>query len=292
MITRNLAQLTPNRGIRIDLPSRYGSLAALHAPAHGTDLGATALLLPGYTGSKENFAQVIDPLSDQGFEVIAVDLPGQYESPGPNAPSAYRPDPLGAVLAELIGKLAAEGRRILLTGHSYGGLVARAAVIANAPVAGLTLLGSGPAEIPPGKLRTAIDAAEVLLKEEGIEAACAAWIAQSSDWATLPKEVQDFRRNVFLRSTESCLLGMGDGLRYEPDLIAKLRAALRATSTPCLVMCGEYDNAWPIASQRDMADRLDADFGVISDAKHSPHRENPAGLLAMLAPTWRSWLAE
>ncbi len=46
------------------------------------------------------------------------------------------------MVAELVGKLASEGSPVLLMGHSYGGLVARAAVLAGAPVAGLTLLGS------------------------------------------------------------------------------------------------------------------------------------------------------
>jgi pimeloyl-ACP methyl ester carboxylesterase len=45
-----------------------------------------------------------------------------------------------------------------------------------------------------------------------------------------------------------------------------------------------------VAAQRDMADRLDADYAVIPDARHSPNTENPAELLATLVPTWRSWL--
>ncbi len=39
-----------------------------------------------------------------------------------------------------------------------------------------------------------------------------------------------------------------------------------------------------------MADRLDADFAVITGAGHSPNTENPEFLLDILVPTWRTWL--
>ncbi|MGH3951686.1 MAG: alpha/beta fold hydrolase, partial [Pseudonocardiaceae bacterium] len=50
------------------------------------------------------------------------------------------------------------------------------------------------------------------------------------------------------------------------------------------------DDAWPVSAQRDMADRLDADFAVIPDARHSPNVGNPELLLDTLVPTWRTWL--
>jgi pimeloyl-ACP methyl ester carboxylesterase len=289
------SQLTPNRAGRVDLPGRYGSIAALRAPAHGTDLGATALLVPGYTGSKEDFAPLVDPISDAGIEALAIDMPGQYESPGPDLESAYRPVSLGTVLADLVAKVAAEGRRVLLLGHSYGGLVVRAAVLAHAPVSGLTLLDTGPAELPPGDRRSALDTGETILREHGLEAAhqvLESRAAEDPDWARVPVELKEFKRLRFLRSAKSGLLGMADGLRYEPDLVTKLSAALRTAGASTLVICGEQDDAWSVASQRDMADRLDADFAVVAGAAHSPNTENPDGLLATLLPTWRAWLAD
>jgi pimeloyl-ACP methyl ester carboxylesterase len=289
------SQLTPNRAGRVDLPGRYGPIAALRAPAAGTDLGATALLVPGYTGSKEDFAPLVDPISDAGIEVLAVDLPGQYESSGPDQESAYRPAALGTVLADLVAKIAADGRRVLLLGHSYGGLVVRAAVLAHAPVTGLTLLDSGPAELPPGDRRSALDTGEAILREHGIEAAhqvLESRAAEDPEWATTPVELKEFKRKRFLRSTVAGLLGMADGLRYEPDLVTKLAAALRTAGASALVICGEQDDAWSVASQRDMADRLDADFAVVTGAKHNPNTENPDGLLGTVLPTWRAWLAD
>ncbi len=288
------SQLSPHRAARVELPSRYGTIAALQAPAAGRNLGATALLLPGFTGSKEDYAPLLDSIADAGIEVIAVDLPGQYESPGPDDEGAYRPEALGAVFAELIGKLAADGRRVLLLGHSYGGLVARGAVLADAPVVGLTLLDSGPGELPPGYRRGALDLAEPSVRKNGVAAAQRLRETLDStapEWADTPEELKEFFRIRILRSSVAALLGMSTVLRTEPDRVAKLSRALRSVGAPSLVVCGEADDAWSVASQRDMADRLDADFAVVPGAKHSPNTENPDGLLSTLLPTWRSWLA-
>ncbi|ONI86082.1 alpha/beta hydrolase [Saccharothrix sp. ALI-22-I] len=288
------SQFSPHRAERVDLPGRHGPIAALRAPAAGRDLGATALLLPGYTGSKEDFAPLIDPIADAGVEVVAVDLPGQYESVGPIAESDYRPAALGASMAELVAKLAAEGRRVLLLGHSFGGLVARGAVLAGAPVSGLTLLSSGPSELPPGERRAALDYGEIILREQGVEASQQVHETRQAlhpRWQMIPQELKDFYRERFVRSSPAGLLGMGEALRTEPDLVAKLARVARGAGIPCLVVCGELDDAWSAASQRDMAERLDADFAVLSGAMHSPNTETPDALLATLLPTWRAWLS-
>ncbi|HEX7302450.1 alpha/beta hydrolase [Lentzea sp.] len=288
------SQISPHRAQRVDLPGRHGTIAALRAPALGDDaLRTTVLLVPGYTGSKEDFAPIIDLVADAGFEVVAIDLPGQQDSPGPDDEALYRPGPLGSVLAELIGKMAADGRKVLLLGHSYGGLVARAAVFAGAPVAGLTLMSSGPAELPAGERRTVLEVGEHVLAEQGVEGTQKLNELRSSQnpaWAALPQELKDFYRARFLRSPAAALLGMGNGLRHEPDQVAKLARALRSSGTPCLVVCGDSDDAWSPAAQRDMAERLDADFAVLPGVMHSPNTEAPHELMATLLPTWRAWL--
>jgi pimeloyl-ACP methyl ester carboxylesterase len=288
------SQFSPHRAQRVDLPGRHGPIAALHAPAAGRDLGATALLVPGYTGSKEDFAPLFDPIADAGVEAVAIDLPGQYESPGPPAESDYRPEVLGSVVAELVAKLAAEGRRVLLLGHSFGGLVARGAVLAGAPVSGLTLMASGPSELPPGARRTALDYGEIVLREQGVEASQEVnetRLALNPNWRDVPQELKDFYRERFVRSSPAGLLGMGEALRTEPDLVAKLARVMRSSGIPCLVVCGDLDDAWSAASQRDMAERLDADFAVLPGVMHNPNTEAPDALLATLLPTWRAWLS-
>lgn len=288
------SQLSPHRAERIDLPGRDGPIAALHTRTMATGHPAPiALLVPGYTGSKEDFVPLLDPIAEAGMDAIAVDLPGQYESVGPAAESAYQPSALGLLVAELIGKLTADGHQVLLLGHSYGGLVARGAVLAGAPIAGLTLMSSGPAELPDGFRRQALDLGEPAMRQQGIEAALALrelLDSQSPDWGTRPDALKEFLRERFMRSLPAGLLGMAHGLRTEPDLVNSLARVLRCSGTPSLVVCGEFDDAWSPAVQRDMAERLDADFAMIRAARHSPNMENPEALLATLLPTWRTWL--
>lgn len=284
------SQITPHRARRIELPGR---LAALRADADaGHALDATALLIPGYTGSKEDFAPLLDPIAAAGLDVVAIDLPGQYESGGPDDERDYHSDRLGARLAELVAELARHAP-VLLVGHSYGGLVARAAVLAGAPVRGLTLLGSGPAELPPGERRTVLDIGESLLRIQGIEAVQAlreAYDAARSGRPADPPALTELLRARFLGSSVPGLLGMAVALSSEPDRTDELAVALRAAGTACLVVCGAADDAWPVDVQRAMARRLDAAFAVVDGAAHSPNTENPDGLLAILLPIWRRWL--
>lgn len=289
------SQISPHRGRRVELPGRFGPIAALHArtPEPDGHPAPIALLVPGYTGSKEDFAPLLDPIADAGLHAYAIDLPGQYESSGPDDETAYLPTPLGATLAELVGKLSAEGNRVILLGHSYGGLVARGAVLAGAPITGLTLLDSGPAELPHGPRRQVLDAGEPLLRTKGLAATQRLREELERLSPSLPPkapELATFLRERFLGSRPEALLGMATGLRTEPDQIAVLARHLHTGGIPCLVACGEADDAWSVPTQRDMADRLDADFAVIPDAAHSPNVENPAVLLGTLLPTWRSWL--
>ncbi|HEX8760014.1 MAG TPA: alpha/beta hydrolase [Pseudonocardiaceae bacterium] len=282
------AQITPHGATRIEVRAGSTTLAALRAepvdPA-----SAVAVLVPGYTGSKEDFAALLDPLRSAGLSVLAVDLPGQYESGGPDREDEYLPDPLGRTLAALVTDLACGGRqRVLLLGHSYGGLVARSAVLSGAPVTGLTLLGSGPGALPSGRRRALIDITEPVLRTEGIEVV--QQLLETQDGIAEPPALAALLRARFLSSATAGLLGMAIGLRTEPDRVTELAAALRTAGVPCLVAFGEFDDAWPVPTQRAMALRLGAEIAVVPGAAHSPATENPDALLDALLPIWRRWL--
>jgi pimeloyl-ACP methyl ester carboxylesterase len=282
------SQITPHQATRIQLPVCDAELAALRAEPAGA-AAAVALLVPGYTGSKEDFAPLLDPLAAAGLTVLAVDLPGQHESLGPHREQDYRTEPLGRTVAALVAALTSGGQRVLVLGHSFGGLVCRAAVLAGAPVTGLTLLGSGPGALPAGWRRELLDATEPVLRIRGIEAV--QLLREARDGVTEPPALAALLRERFLRSSVPGLLGMANALRTEPDRIAELATALRARAIPCLVVCGESDDAWPVPLQLDMAARLGASAAVVPGAGHSPSIENPAALLGVLLPTWRRWLA-
>lgn len=288
-------QLTPHSARRIDLRGPSGPLAALDADP-GRGRAGTILMLPGYTGSKEDFAPILDPLCANGFRALAVDLPGQFESSGPEEESAYSPLALGAVCAAVVEDLASGGPLVLL-GHSFGGLVARGAVLAatsaaSSPVAGLILLCSGPAAFRSGQRYDALRAGEPIMRTHGKEVVYDSTVAVGrAARKTVPPEVAALLRRRFLQSSQAGLLGMGSALQTEPDRVDELHRVLSAAGTPVAVIAGRNDDAWPLHDQGDMAVRLGTELVIVDDAAHSPAVENPAGLLDVLLPLLCRWTA-
>lgn len=243
--------------------------------------GPPVLFVPGYTGTKEDFLPLLPVLAAAGIRAVAMDLPGQYETPGPDDPAAYTPD----ALAPSVLAVAASLGRPHLVGHSFGGLVARAAAIA-APdaVRSLVLLDSGPAAIG-GDRRERMAALEPVLAAGGLPAVYEALrtvAAADPAWVALPAAHKAFLRERFLAGSAAGLRGMGDALRAEPDRTDELKA----TGIPLLVAYGEHDDAWSPAVQAQMAARLGAETVVIRDAIHSPAVQQPAATARGLLAFW------
>lgn len=267
------------RRVRIELAA--GPIAALRA---GADGAPAVLLVPGYTGSKEDFGSILDPIADAGFQVSAIDLPGQHESPGPADPAAYASDLLGASVREIAAGL---GPQVHLLGHSFGGLVARAAVIDDpAAFADLVLLSSGPAALE-GARRSRLEQLAPLLAASGQGAVYAAMQAAARTepgYAAPPAALAQFLERRFMASSAAMLQGMADALRAEPDRVAELALS----GVQCLVMYGEDDNSWLPAAQAEMARRLGVEHAVIPGAAHSPAVENPGATVEALLRFWCS----
>jgi pimeloyl-ACP methyl ester carboxylesterase len=270
-------QIGSAQRVDIDLPGQR--IAALQS---GARHGRRALLVPGYTGSKEDFGPILDPLGEAGFLVTAIDLPGQLDSPALPDASDYVPDRLAGVVREVAAHF---GERTLLLGHSFGGLVARAAVIAEpSRFESLVLLASGPAGIG-GVRRETMDRLDPVLAASGVPGVYVAMQAALLDdphYAAPPPDVAQFLERRFLTGTPAMLQGMADALRHEPDRVAELRA----TGVPVLVACGADDDAWPPSVQQQMAEHLGSRYVPIPAAAHSPAVENPATLVAALLEFW------
>ncbi|MGY1844178.1 alpha/beta fold hydrolase [Modestobacter sp. SYSU DS0875] len=282
----DLRQLAVHDARPVTFRGGSGPIAGLDTGAD-RDARATVLLVAGYTGSKEDFAPLLTPLADAGLRAVAIDQRGQYESPGPDDPAAYTVAELATDVVAVARQLQegelqeGRGRPVHLLGHSFGGIVARAAVLADpARFASLTLLGSGPAALTGPRaelldhLSPLLDAGGVQLVSDTLEQ-----LAMTDPRAqAVPAPTREFLTRRFLANSAAGLRGMADAMLGEPDRVAELAA----TGVPVLVAHGIADDAWRPALQAEMAARLGARHEVIPQAVHSPAIENPARTLAVL----------
>jgi pimeloyl-ACP methyl ester carboxylesterase len=267
--------------------------AALSAqPASGVIERQPALLVPGYTGSKEDFLAILESLSAAGRSVTAIDMRGQYQSGPAASKTGYQLDELAADLIAVAAAIGAAPERVHLLGHSFGGLIARQAILAKPTAFGsLTLLGSGPGTIGGMRAQTLRDLLD-FLEPAGTDIESLGsmigqvWHGQLKPQAeadgTAP-EIIDFLAE---RALLSCPLGLAEMARHLlncPDRTAEL-AALE--QLPKLVSYGENDDAWPPEVQDMMAKRLGAERICIPGAAHSPAVEAPETTAAMLTTFW------
>jgi pimeloyl-ACP methyl ester carboxylesterase len=261
-----------------------GPLTALDTGGDGAS--GTVLLVAGYTGTKEDFAPLLRPLCEAGYRAVALDQRGQYESPGPDDVDAY----IVAELADDVVRVARElvagaDRPIHLVGHSFGGIVCRAAVISEPSLfASYTLLGSGPSKLTGPRaelldhLAPLLDAGGVRLVSDTLDQ-----LAMTDPKAqAVPEPTRRFLTQRFLRNTAAGLRGMADAMTSEPDRVDELAAA----GVPLLVAHGAADDAWAPEVQADMARRLGARHEVIAGSIHSPAVENPPRTMEILLDFW------
>ncbi len=275
----------PPSGVRAyPLATRRGEFAVLDIEPGGPPAG-TALLVPGFTGSKEDFIALLEPIAAAGYRAVAVDGRGQYESTGDLARRSYG---LGALAEDVLAQaesLSGAGSVTAphLVGHSLGGLIARGAVLRSAaagrvPFASLTLMASGAGRVAAGQRwrARALSFGLPLLGQRRLWGLLQPKADTSESW--------EFLRRRWLANSPAQLRHTGRTLRYEPDRVA----ALAATGLPVHVLSGERDAAWPVPELDLMAERLRARRTVIEGAEHSPNAERPAATAAALAAFWGS----
>jgi len=266
---------------RLTIDTRSGPLAALDArPGHGSPVRGLAVMVPGFTGSKEDFIPMLAPIMSAGFRVVCFDQRGQYESPGPPRADAYSMEAFAEDLLTVMGAVA-DGQAVHLLGHSFGGLVARRAVIAEQDaVRSLTLLDSGPDGSSLSRSRL-LGVLGWLIRLGG-PALLATFIAGVGPRAGASADRLRWLRHRWSNTSRAGLMGMLRVLAAEPDLVAPLAA----TSVPVLVMFGKSDTVWPPATQVDMARRLTAQLEIIDHAGHTPNEDQPQVIARKLLDFW------
>ncbi len=260
------------------LSTSRGSFATHTAYAVGESRGHV-LLVPGWTGSKEDFTPLLPFIAASGFDVTAYDQRGQFETPG-GADDDYS---LEGFAADAVAVQGASGHRSShLLGHSFGGLVAQNAVLADAAVwTSLGLLCTGPGPLGEADSQTR----PLKLLADAIGVVPLAQIHELREKMTGIKrapEVADFLARRFSANAPVSLKAMTELLINAPDRIDQVAAI----DLPKWVGRGKNDDAWPHAVQADMAARLGVDVVIIHDAAHSPAVENTEETAEALEKFW------
>jgi pimeloyl-ACP methyl ester carboxylesterase len=253
----------------------------LEVEVEGT--GPGLLLLHGHGGAKEDFADHVPTLA-RDHTVVVFDHRGHGESDKPDAREAYSLERLAADTLEVADAAGLDSFRLL--GHSMGGMVARKVVLrASERVDALVMLDSCAAPIPgfPADLmeagaEVAFTRGKVGLKELFDFASPLDTPAYLALLETRPG-YQEYVDKKFEDYSATMWGAMAVAMAHQSDDMAALGNALRA---PLLILVGEQDEPFLIAS-RLMYDAIaGSQLVVIPDAGHSPQLENPRAWIEAL----------
>jgi pimeloyl-ACP methyl ester carboxylesterase len=294
---------------RLTIETSRGKFAALEAlPLSGVRERQPALLVPGYTGSKEDFLLILQALAAAGRQVVAIDMRGQFETPGADDAAAYQLGALAADVAMVADWLndghdgaagpgsgpsgLGGGRGVHLLGHSLGGLVTREVLLARtARISSLTLMSSGPGALTGPRAQTLqallaeLDGISPGLLGAEVERIWRTRLEPEAVSGNVPTAIVDFLRTRLLGSSPTGLRAMAETLLTCPD---RTPALARLGSVPLMVLYGENDDAWDPAAQEDMAARLRAQRVCIPAAAHSPAVEAPETTASTLTSFWNA----
>jgi pimeloyl-ACP methyl ester carboxylesterase len=248
-------------------------------PANGVDAPAErVLLLPGLTGSKEDFALVLPLLADAGFRAEAVDLAGQFESAAAGPPPGEHYDyPL--FVDDTLALLDAGGPAHVV-GYSFAGIVAQLAAVERPDlVRSLTLVSTPPAYGNGFRGVSWIGWASGAAPAR-VASSLMLWGIRNNLNGVDPERLAFVRRRFALTRRDSVDDAIGL-MMHIPDV----RAAVAALDVPKLVAVGKHD-LWPVRRHERFASSIGARVGVYGSG-HSPNETAPHQLVADLVRLYR-----
>jgi len=254
---------------RVEFAAPSGRLAGFRA---GPVSGPRIVLMPGVTGSKEDFALLLPLLVGAGYRVEAFDLAGQYDSAeaGPEhlePPREHYDHEL--YVDDLLAVLDAGRAPAHVLGYSFAGTVAQLALVRSPErFASLTLLSS-----PPRIGQSFAGTKSVLgplshVLSGRASAGLFVWgILQNFNRA--PEHRTRFVRERMPRHRTASIRDIIGLMRHTPDV----RAEVAAIDIPKLVVFGAHD-VWKARLYRAYAAAIGAE-SVEYASGHSPCEDAP-----------------
>ena len=248
------------------------------------------VLLHGFTGSSEDWAEVTPKLRESGLAVITIDLIGHGGTASPADPGRYTMPETVRDLDLILGALRVD--RADWLGYSMGGRAAlHVALERPARVRSLILESASPGIADPearASRRAADDTLADRIEERGIE-----WFAEY--WRSIPLfetqwELPDSVRYALharrLRNNPQglarSLRGMGQGAHgYLGDRLSQLKCRT-------LFLAGERDLKYVEVSRSLWEAIPGSSCGIVAGAGHAVHLEAPAAFAEALADHWDS----
>lgn len=256
--------------VTFDAPS--GPLAGIEA---GDPTSPRVLLVPGVTGSKEDFQRMMVLFAQAGYFVQSFDLAGQYESrdAGPERlnPARSRYD-LQLFVDDLVSVLSVHDSPSHVLGYSFAGTVAQAAYVQSPHLFSSLAFLSAPPE--PGLTFRSVKRIGWLspLVSDSVGASLMIWGVKSNvipvteDRLRFVKDRFEYTR----RSSVRDIIGL---MMQTPDF----RETLAQSDLPKFVAVGQHD-LWPREVHQAFADQIDARFAVYPTG-HSPCETTPHQLV-------------
>jgi len=231
--------------------------------------GTPLLILHGWGSNSGRWQRVTDLLRKQEIEALVLDLPGFGIVSSPKRPWT-RDDYINWIFQKAKER---NWEKFNLLGHSFGGGLSVKIAVAF-----------------PEKVEKLILCAPAIIRRKRLKTYLFYQLAHiGKKIFSLPglKKLEPYAQRLIYKLAGSRDYYVADGVMKETmkklgdenleDLLAKIKA-------PTLIIWGKKDDVLPLRDAQELKEKIEgAELKIISEAKHSPHREAPEELAEIIS---------